>query len=134
MSRDIPRAEGPEATGNVASLECPVPFLVVGDLRRWERLGLKIPSIAGFIFIDFEDVTPEKVADIAPRVVLSPLLCRNFDALEIARRLNDMGYTGQYTVVVKDIPNPSVIEHDVRQVAPSLDFSILKFPFPSDDL
>lgn len=133
MSRQDSKASGAEVSGNIASIAGPIRFVVVGDVLRWKELGLSIPNIQGFVFIDIEDVTAAKIAEIAPKVILSPLLCRNFDALEIARRLHNMRYAGRYSVVIKDIPDPSVIDRDIRQVAPDLDFSVLTLPLADSD-
>lgn len=109
------------------------PILVVGDLERWKELGHEPPVIEGYVFVDFEDVTLYALESIRPQVVLSPLLGRNFDAIEIARRLQAMGYKGRYRVITDGVPDPMVVDNDVRAVAPTLDFSVMTFPANSNN-
>jgi len=108
--------------------ESPTPTLVVGDLVRWKDKGHEIPEIDGFHFVDFEDVTLETLRRIRPQVILSPLLGRTFDAVEVARRLESMGYGGRYRVVTDGVPEPDVIKREVSAIAPQLDFAVLLLP------
>lgn len=108
--------------------ESPSPTLVVGDLVRWKELGHDIPEIDGFYFVDFDDVSIETLEKIRPQVILSPLLGRSFDAVEVARRLEAMGYRGRYRVVTDGVPRPDVVKREVNAVAPNLDFSVLLLP------
>jgi len=108
--------------------ETPTPTLVVGDLVRWKELGHEIPEIDGFFFVDFDDVTYQTLEKIKPQVILSPLLGRTFDAVEVARRLEAMDYRGCYRVVTDGVPEPDVVKREVSAIAPKLDFAVLLLP------
>ncbi len=109
----------------------PTPTLVIGDVMRWKRMRRELPVIDGFVFIDIGDLTYELLESVQPQVILSPLLSRDFDAVEIARRLNDVGYLGRYRVVTDAVPDPDIIIKDIRSVAPNLDISLLNIPTSS---
>ena len=99
-------------------------MLVVGNLRRWRRTGRELPQLAGFSFCGFRDLSPERLAVIAPDVVLSPLVGEDFDVTDLARLLHDCGFTGRYRAVASQLPAPDVVLREVRGVAPCLDFDI----------
>jgi len=69
-----------------------------------------------------------------PDIVLSSLVARKFDAIEIARKLGQMEYRGSYRILVNDIPNPDLVLQEVFNVAPYLDCDIIDFAavFPSN--
>lgn len=128
MSNLIDSAIFAQHTASSGQEESPTPTLVVGDLVRWQELGHDIPEIDGFYFVDFDDVSIETLGKIRPQVILSPLLGRTFDAVEVARRLETMGYRGRYRVVTDGVPRPDVVKREVNAVAPNLDFSVLLLP------
>lgn len=104
-------------------LRAPV-MLVVGDIRGWRRAGRRLPDLHGFHFAGYADVTAEAMARIAPDVVLSALFAADFDALDLARRLAEIGFAGRYRALTMALPNPSVIRSEVAGVAPGLDFDL----------
>ena len=104
------------------------PTLVVGDVVRWRQLGYDLPDIEGFVFVDFDDVTLYTLEIVRPQVILSPLLGRSFDAVEIARRLTAMGFKGKYRIVTDGLPDQDVVLKDVEAVAPTLDFGVINLP------
>lgn len=99
-------------------------MLVVGDLRRWERLGRDMPDMKGLRFVGFAEVTAEILAKTQPDIVLSALVGDGFDALDLARRLSDLNYGGRYRAVTLELPNPHLVTSEVRACAPGLDFDI----------
>ncbi len=104
----------------------PVPHvLVIGELARWKRAGRVVPNLEGFSFIDFVDLTGAVLHSLMPEVVLSALFGNSFDALDVAKRLNQSGFAGRYRVVAMSIPSRGLIVSEVRAVAPTLDFDIL---------
>lgn len=113
---------------NVTSLgrsprDIPV-ILVVGDLRGWMRSGRQPPDLHGFHFAGIADVTAETLERIAPDVVLSALFTAEFDALDLARLLADLGFCGRYRALSQTLPRPAVIRSEVSGVAPDLDFDL----------
>lgn len=102
--------------------------LVIGDMIRWKKLGRIPPDIPGFVFADIEELSPALMAEAKADIVISPLLIRGADAVEVARRLFRMGFDGSYRVLSGQVPNPDIIRQEIRNVAPKLDFVLMVVP------
>ena len=102
--------------------------LVLGDLERWEARGRSLPEIDGTVFARVDQLSMEFMARTGPSVVLSPLIVRGADAIEIATRLIDAGFAGCYRVVAMALPDPGIVRHEVNAVAPELDFDLITIP------
>ena len=70
------------------------------------------------------------MARIEPDTVVSSLFGRGFDAIDIAKQLYRLGFTGRYRALTGNLPNPDMIRREVAQVAPGLDFDVLNFLAP----
>ena len=46
--------------------------------------------------------------------------------IDLALELNRLGFSGEYRAISKDLPNPNVIEREVRQLCPHLDFKLIE--------
>ncbi len=100
-----------------------VRVIAVGSPAEW-RKQRKVLHEDGIAFLDFEEVTQEVLDALQPSTVFSPLLANNFDCIELAMLLHNLGYSGQYRAMATDLPKPDVIEREVRQLCPQLDFRI----------
>lgn len=101
-------------------------MLVVGDVRDVSAL----PRIPGFHFRPYAAVTRRLLVEIDPEVVLSALIGPDFDAIDLARKLQEMGFAGRYRAVTARLPNARAVAAEVRGAAPGLDFDV----FVMDDL
>jgi hypothetical protein len=102
-------------------------ILAVGDVEAWSRRGRRVP--AGEVhFAAFYEVTGELLAELSPRLVLSPLLTRHFDCVDLAQRLVQLGYRGPYRAIDIGLPNPAMIVREIRSLLPSLDFEVMRLP------
>jgi hypothetical protein len=108
-------------------------LLVVGDARSWARSGKTLPNIAGFHFAGLEDLTLSFLLELSPDVVLSALMGERYDALDVAKRLSELGYRGRYRAIASALPNPSSIKAEVRAIAPDLDFDLFVIDRPLSD-
>jgi hypothetical protein len=105
----------------------PIIF-VIGDLDRWLSNGRELPHVAGFTFIDVASLTADLLATSPPDIILSPLVARDYDAVEIARILGQLKFAGRYRVVTDGLPDPDLIMREVSNVAPDLDFAVVNMP------
>ena len=107
--------------------------LVVGDMESWQSNGRTLPELAGLTFVDVENLTIDILRQTGAEIVMSSLFVRNFDAVEIARQLQDIGFRGLYRVVVDTLPNAALVQTDIKNAAPELDFAIVSMDevFPS---
>ena len=71
------------------------------------------------------EVTPDLLSRLVPRLILSPLLARNFDCVDLAQLLWSLGYDGRYRAIDAGLPDPALIVREVRQLVPTLDFDIV---------
>jgi len=94
--------------------------LVVGHIP--DRTSL--PRIPGFHFRPFQEINRQLLVQLQPDVVLSALIGRNFDAVELARVLADSGFDGRYRAVTERIPNRRSVVSEVRATAPEVDFDL----------
>lgn len=99
-------------------------ILVVGNLERWAARGRGLPDLVGFAFVAFHSLTPDLLDDLAPEMVLSPLMGEGFDAVELARRLWQLGFAGRYRALTTPLPDLDAVRAEVREAAPDLDFDL----------
>lgn len=118
--------------GSDSSPKGTAPTLVVGDMKTWVREGRDLPVIDGYHFIDIAQLTPAFMRKLAPDIVLSALVGSNFDAVEIARKLEQMDFAGFYRVITQNVPDLDLVIAEVRNIAPLLDVDVidLKDIFP----
>lgn len=102
-----------------------IAILAVGDTEEWLRHRQPVPPGGRIILASFEDLSRELLARVRPRLVLSPLLARDFDCIDLAQMLFALGYAGQYRVVSSDIPDPRIVTAEIRTLCPGLDFEVL---------
>lgn len=87
-----------------------------------------MPDIPGFHFTGFRALDAALLARVAPGVIISALAQRDFDVLDVALRLAELGFRGRYRAITRYLPNPRVVVHEVRAVAPFIDFDVVFFP------
>ncbi len=102
--------------------------LVVGDMARWSSRDRELPVMAGLSFVDVRDLDAALLATHSPDIIMSPLVVRDTDAVEIARTLSQLKFQGRYRVVADDIPDADVIQGEVSAAAPKIDFAIISLP------
>ncbi len=100
-------------------------ILVVGNLKRWKAEGRLTNRLDDFHFIDFDALNEKTLLDFAPDIILSPLFGDTFDALDIALRLQELGFKGRYRSVADQIPKGDAIRADIAIHAPDIDFDVL---------
>lgn len=102
-----------------------IAVLAVGEAEEWLRRGNRIPSEGGIMFVSIDQMTGTFLARVSPGVVISPALSYRFDCIDLAQILYDAGYKGRYRAVTRDLPNPVMVEREIADLCPGLDFAIL---------
>ena len=120
LQKDIGAAYALNDLGDV-----PTRILAVGDAEEWLRAGQPLPADREVAFVSFHEIDAKLMADLAPGVVLSPLLATGFDCIDLAELLVTVEYRGRYRAVAVRLPNPELVVREIRQLCPSLDFDIL---------
>lgn len=76
---------------------------------------------------------PEKIdavllATMAPDRVICPLFSENYDALVVAQLLTKLGFGGTLVVVAPDLPNPRMVEREIRNQAGGIKVAVVVRP------
>ncbi|MBT8459000.1 MAG: hypothetical protein HKP37_02400 [Boseongicola sp.] len=117
---------------NVASIsgleDQTVAILAVGEPDEWQQSGQTIPRAEGVQFVSINEVNETLLEHLCPTVVISPALSRRFDCIDLAQILCSHRFKGRYRAVSRELPNPSMVEREIRGLCPGLDFAILVDP------
>lgn len=97
--------------------------IAVGDPEEWQRQGHDLPP-QNLVFVNFEDLSEATLERFRPTVILSPVLAIGYDCIEVTLRLRNLGYKGVYRAVAQNMPRPELIEREVSQLYPELNFKI----------
>ena len=99
-------------------------MLVVDDNRNLHRPARHSDDIFGLHWTDYDGCDAQILLKTQPDVVLSPLFGAQFDAMDLASRLQTVGYRGRYRALAKSLPKPAIVRREVAAVAPDIDFDI----------
>ncbi len=114
---------------NVATLsgleDRTIAILAVGETDEWLQSGQKIPRGNRIKFVSIQDICEDLLERLCPSVVISPALSKRFDCIDLAQILSGFRYAGRYRAVSHELPNPAMVEREILQLCPGLDFAIL---------
>jgi len=95
--------------GPVVGLEC-------ADL-----LGPSGPLVStGIVHVRSGMLTAGFLATVRPACVILPLFAVAFDAMTAIEELQDMGYRGRIAVLAPPMPNPRLVEQELRALGPGV--------------
>ena len=100
--------------------------IAIGDVAEWQDRGHPLPEGGEIRFMEFHEISEATLEHYSPRAIYSPVLARNFDCIELAILLETLGYQGVYRAVARDLPKPSLIEREVRQLCRRLKFELIQ--------
>ena len=100
------------------------PLVAVGDVREWESAGATPLRADDIMFVDIEEVTPQLLRELQPRVVLTAVLTRRFDCIDVGQRLIDSGFRGSLRLVAGKLPRPEIVLSELRAQFPGLQVQI----------
>lgn len=117
-------AMAPRATIEVTCNDAQARVLYVGDYDP--LCDDDVSSDAETVcFVAFSEMTAELLEALEPAIIYSPLLTPSFDSTELAQRLQELGFKGQYCAVVKSVPAPQLIKNEVRMAAPLVNYDLV---------
>lgn len=95
---------------NVQPQTLPLPVMMVIDGQpSWRRSRDFPEDTEGLHWARYHDLQVDLLEEINPDVILSPLFAPYFDAMDLASRLESLGFVGRYRVIATTIPNPAMI-------------------------
>lgn len=97
--------------------------LVVGELG-----GAALPLTPWQVlrFAEIDEVGAELLDAVRPDIVLSPLLSRSFDCVDLAQILSFTGFRGRYRAVAPRLPQPELIVAEIGQLCPDIAFDLIE--------
>ncbi|MGI9395827.1 MAG: hypothetical protein ACR2OY_14365 [Boseongicola sp.] len=102
-----------------------VAILAVGDSEEWLRQGNSQLTEGSILFVSIEDVTSPLLDRLCPTVVISPALSHQFDCIDLAQILHSIDFKGRYRAVSAELPDPKMVQREIRHLCPGLDFAVL---------
>ncbi len=74
------------------------------------------------------DLSPEHIRDLAPDLVLAPLIGPTWDGLDVAIALARAGYRGRLGIVSPRLPRQDLVLREMQALCPALDICLLPLP------
>ena len=71
-------------------------------------------------FAEFSEVTSDLMEALRPQVVVSSVLGRNFDCVDLAERLSEIGFDGSYRLIAHGMPEPDLVRREIESLFPDL--------------
>ncbi|WP_281856513.1 hypothetical protein [Litoreibacter halocynthiae] len=110
------------------------PVILVLGLTHVDLIRLPSGTIPPNALVHFAPVNAldcEVLAELKPSTIISGLVSRGSDAFELAGRLADLNYEGQYQVLTTALPRPAMVRAEISSVAPDIDVQLLEIPVQS---
>jgi hypothetical protein len=97
-----------------------VIVLAVGEALSLRKRSVAEGAHEATTFADFSEVSGELIEALDPHIVVSSVLGRNFDCVDLAERLEDLGFRGRYRLIGYGVPQPDLVLREIRSLFPSL--------------
>ena len=98
--------------------------LVINRAMSAEQTSALLQGTA-IVSAGFDTICAEFLARTKPDYILAPLLIGDLDILDIAEKLDGLGYQGVLLAVAPPLPNPRLIKAEVRALCPNLRFDVV---------
>jgi hypothetical protein len=106
----------------------PIERAVVLVVSAGFGTGDLMSRLSGVAVAGPSDLTPTRIGEWAPDLVVSALIAGSHDALDIARALQSAGYRGRYRVVTTPLPHPALVLDELRVAGPGIDIDFMDWP------
>lgn len=83
------------------------------------------------VHLPYATLSATVVRMIAPDLVIAPLFCGAFDALDLMAMLRDAGFAGALTVLSDRLPDPRAVEAEIRKTANKFNVTLIQKPLPT---
>lgn len=101
-----------------------VIVLAVGDVFSLTTRILADRTGEKTAFADFSEVTPELVDTMSPEIVVSSVVGRNFDCVDLAEKLSSIAFDGCYRLIAHGLPQPDLVLREMRGLFPDLNIEL----------
>ncbi len=100
-------------------------MLAIGDRGALPRGVIDAASGGQVVVAAFDDLDAALLARHRPAVVISRVLARGFDALDLALRLVALGFRGRFVALAEALPAPALVRAELAGACPSLDVAVV---------
>ncbi len=75
--------------------------------------------------VAFDQIDAALIDQLRPDQILVPLIAASQDAMAVIERLEEIGYAGLITVVASQLPEPRMVEAELRALGPGNRLTLL---------
>lgn len=100
-------------------------LLALGSRKFYASIRDQIHGVAPVAHLQFAHLNSTSLNALQPDFIIAPLFCPDIDCLDVGEALQSLGYQGCTLFVSDNLPNPAMIEKEIRQQVPALHFHIL---------
>jgi hypothetical protein len=100
--------------------------IAIGDMSGWAREKLYPLANEGIRLTAIGGLDETLLSVVNPGLILSPVVARDFDCMDVAAILNAACFRGMYRAVSERSVHPRMITSEVTALYPDLDFDILQ--------
>ena len=94
------------------------------DAKALLGLGGPLPTV-GVAHHSYGELTLELLAKVQPTLVILPLFTAGHDALTVVEVLEKLGYQGRITVLAPSLPQPRLVERELRRAGPGARLTLI---------
>lgn len=99
-------------------------ILAIGGPAHWRRIRPLPSRTMRVSFTSLRDLDSDVLRTVSPEVVISPVICPDFDCLDVAQQLSFLGYLGPYRAISARQMQPRIIRREVHALCPALNFDL----------
>lgn len=81
-----------------------------------DRVHMSLSAFMALDKVEFEKLSPCSI--------YSPVIAKEADAMELAGKLQDFGYQGEYRILAQELADPWMIMRELRDAAPDVKISL----------
>ncbi len=100
-------------------------ILAVGEIALWRSAGRLLRPSAYLTYAEFSDLTSDVLSTMQPDIVVSSLVSKSFDCLDLAQFLHGCDFTGRYRIIDQHVPDPRMILKEINMLCPGLDVMVV---------
>lgn len=100
--------------------------LAIGDPKDWGGIFDSFPDARDMPYLNYQNITEKALNHYRPHSVYSPVFSDSYDCIDLAVLLEKLAFKGLYRAFGTDLPNPKLIEREVHQTCPRLNFQVVQ--------
>ena len=103
-------------------------ILIVGDIDNISSDGIDLPQIDNFHLCRIKELNQVFLARLKPDLILSSLITKQFDIVDLMEVLNSINDNGQVRAISTALPDTQLIISEIKSAYPLIDFDLMEMP------